>query len=164
MAVCAWQLQNGWELAATLVLGAALLALAAEDWHSYRLPRRLTVPLGVLGLAVSFAIDPELLPHHAVGVIVGFALIAGLNRLYAALRGRDGLGGGDADLLAAAGAWVGWQGLPTILIIAALAGLCHALVRARLRNRSLTRLSRLPFGPSLALGIWITWLLGPLQL
>ena len=79
--------------------------------------------------------------------------------VYRRLRGREGMGLGDAKLLGAAGAWVGWQGLAGVLLIAAVTGLATAVV---LRRTSLS--DALPFGPFLALGIWLTWLYGPLVL
>ncbi len=69
---------------------------------------------------------------------------------YRQLRGRDGLGLGDAKLLAAAGAWLGVESLPWLLLIAALLGLAMALVRAG----PLRAETAVPFGPPLALSFW----------
>ena len=79
------------------------------------------------------------------------------------MRGRDGLGGGDAKLLAAGGAWVGISGLPTVLF----AGAGTALIAAGILILAVYRLRRdtaLPFGPFLALGIWFVWFFGPLTI
>ncbi len=65
------------------------------------------------------------------------------------MRGRVGLGLGDAKLLAAGGAWLGVALLPDVLLVSALAGLCWAVGRRR---------SRIAFGPFLAGGIWVVWL------
>jgi leader peptidase (prepilin peptidase) / N-methyltransferase len=62
-------------------------------------------------------------------------------------------------LFAAGGAWVGWAGLPSVLLLAALIGLAAALAG----GRTLSAVSKLPFGPALALAIWIVWLYGPLM-
>jgi prepilin signal peptidase PulO-like enzyme (type II secretory pathway) len=77
------------------------------------------------------------------------------------VRGRVGLGGGDAKLFAAIGAWIGWPGLPSVLLISGFAGLTYAFLRGRGRLRPH---DRIPFGPALALGGWIVWLYGPLVL
>jgi leader peptidase (prepilin peptidase)/N-methyltransferase len=75
------------------------------------------------------------------------------------LRGREGLGQGDAKLLAAGGAWLGWEALPWVVLLAAMLGLALALFR-RARGVALTRETALPFGPPLALAIWIIRLHG----
>ena len=70
---------------------------------------------------------------------------------------------GDVKLFAAAGAWVGWQGLPSVLLIGAATGLAAALLLARAKGPPGPR-EPVPFGPYLALGLWITWLYGPVNL
>ena len=79
------------------------------------------------------------------------------------LRGRDGLGEGDAKLLAAAGAWVTWMGLPEVMLVAALTGLAVALA-GRLAGQKMEAQTAIPFGPCLAFATWIAWLYGPLIL
>jgi leader peptidase (prepilin peptidase)/N-methyltransferase len=121
----------------------------------------LTLPLAACGLAVAWWLDAASLGEHAIGAAagwLGFWLVA---RLYSALRRRAGLGGGDAKLMAAAGAWVGWQGLPSVILIGALAALAAVGVALILR-RPFTSTTPIPFGPFLALGLWVTWLYGPL--
>jgi leader peptidase (prepilin peptidase)/N-methyltransferase len=146
---------------ATAVLGWTLLALAVIDARALILPDALTLPLAACGLAVAWWLDAASLGGHAVGAFcgwLGFWLIA---RLYRALRHRPGLGEGDAKLMAAAGAWVGWQGLPSVILIAALAAL-GAVAVAQVLRRPLDAATPIPFGPFLALGLWLTWLYGPL--
>ena len=70
---------------------------------------------------------------------------------------------GDVKLFAAAGAWVGWQGLPSVLLIGAAAGLAAACILGRPKGARGPRES-VAFGPYLALGLWITWLYGPVNL
>ena len=83
--------------------------------------------------------------------------------LFRSLRGREGLGDGDPILLAAGGAWVGWIGLPSVLLWASAAGLSFVAARLLVGGK-VTGEDRLPFGPCLAVGIWLTWMLGPLGL
>lgn len=71
------------------------------------------------------------------------------------------MGQGDAKLVAALGAWVGWQGLPTVMLYAAIGGLIVAAVLAA-RGESVSRERALPFGPYLCAGGWLVWLYGPL--
>jgi leader peptidase (prepilin peptidase) / N-methyltransferase len=144
------------------MLGWQLLLLGVLDAEHFWLPRALTMLLIASGLAVAAA-DPLLhLPDHLVGAIVGYLLLAGLAWAYRRLRGRDGLGGGDAWLLAGGGAWTGWQSLPSILVLAAVTGLLHVMLLwlcGRLRDGR----EPIPFGIGLAVGIWLTWLYGPLD-
>jgi leader peptidase (prepilin peptidase)/N-methyltransferase len=87
-----------------------------------------------------------------IGAAAGYASLALFGAFYFRLRGRDGLGLGDAKLFAAGGAWLGWEALPLVLAVAAVAGLAFALAVARRPG------AQIAFGPCLALGIWVGWL------
>jgi leader peptidase (prepilin peptidase)/N-methyltransferase len=78
--------------------------------------------------------------------------------LYRRLRQREGLGLGDAKFSAAIGAWVGWQGLPTMLLWGSMLGLLFAIALT-LRGMRLRLSDRLPFGVFLAAGGWLVWLM-----
>lgn len=143
------------------VLGWGLLVLSAIDLAVWRLPNVLTYPLGAAGLVFAAVMVPGQLGDHALGWLLGLGVVVALNLAWRALRGQDGLGWGDAKLLAAGGAWAGWAGLGGILFIAAVAALAFVLI-LRLRGRTVTADMALPFGPALALGIWLTLLHGPL--
>ena len=138
-------------------LGWALLALAWIDWDHLLLPDALTLPLVPAGLAATLWLAPEALAAHAAGAALGYGAFRGFAWAYRRLRGREGLGRGDAKLFAAAGAWLGWEALPTSLLVAALAGLGMAGLLA-LRRGGLDPGARLPFGPCLAFAIWLCWL------
>ncbi len=143
-------------------LGWVLLMLAASDWRHMVLPDLLTLPLIVAGLAATYLIDPAKIAGHAAGALIGFATFAAIAALYRRFRGRDGLGLGDAKLLAAGGAWLGWAGLPSVVIWAGLTGLAWALVHSIASRQKLAADLALPFGAFLALGIWLVWLSGPM--
>lgn len=152
----------GWPLAVVgVLLAVALLLIAVIDAEHFWLPNILTLPLGAAGLAASAFIGPGRFTDHLIGAILGFAVLAGLAALYKRLRGRDGLGGGDARLLGAIGAWVGWAGLPSVVVWASLAGLSWVLARV-LARRAPSLDTALPYGTYLAIGAWLTWLYGPL--
>ena len=89
--------------------GWALLALAWIDWDSMLLPDALTLPLIPAGLLATLWLEPELATDHALAAAVGYTALRGLALVYRRVRGRDGLGEGDAKLLAALGAWVGLE-------------------------------------------------------
>jgi leader peptidase (prepilin peptidase)/N-methyltransferase len=155
---------SGWLLWVTSAFGWALLALSLIDLRSYRLPDFLTLPLLLAGLAVIAWAWPTALPDHLLGAALGFAVLAGIGWLYRVLRGRDGLGLGDAKLLAAGGAWLSWQALPGIVLVAAVLALAAALTMHLARRMPLSAATTVPFGPYLAAAIWLAWLYGPLEL
>lgn len=143
--------------------GWMLLTLGWIDRREFILPDSLTLPLAVAGIVVVAMIDWSCLVDHLIGAAAGYASLRLVSWLYRRWRGRDGLGHGDAKLFAALGAWVGWQGLPTVMLYAALGGLVvTAFFTVR---RGSLRLDRaLPFGPYLCIGGWLVWLYGPLML
>lgn len=145
---------------ADCVLGWTLLALAWIDWDWLRLPDPLTLPLLLAGLAATALWQPGALGDHALGATLGYLGLRALAFTYRRLRGRDGIGEGDAKLLAAAGAWVGSAALPQVLLLAALAGLLLAAVRRVAGGQRLHALAAVPFGPPLALALWLVWLYG----
>ena len=127
-----------------------LAALAVIDFRTFILPDFLTLPLIIIGLG--FAHTQNALKPAIIGAVIGFTGFVLLEVAYKYLRGKDGLGRGDAKLLAAGGAWCGWYGLPFIILIASAFGLVHALMLAKKNSDAL------PFGPHLAAGIFLTWL------
>jgi leader peptidase (prepilin peptidase)/N-methyltransferase len=151
----------------TAALGWVLLALADIDVRHLILPDVLTLPLVPAGLAVAWWLDPDQLLHHALGAAFGFLGFAGLAWAYHRIRGREGLGLGDAKLLAAAGAWVSWVGLGSVLLWAAplalVVSLAAGVIQGTLSDRLAGR-SAVPFGGFLALGFWLTWIYGPIRL
>ncbi|HUC72916.1 MAG TPA: A24 family peptidase [Stellaceae bacterium] len=158
IAVVAVTIDRGAETWLDCILGWWLLALGWIDARHWQLPDLLTLPLVVAGLAAALAFDPSGLTDRALGAALGYLALRVVAYLYRKFRGRDGLGGGDAKLLAAAGAWVGASGLPQVVLISALAGL-FAAACLRLAGVRLTAASPLPFGPFLALATWLVWLL-----
>jgi leader peptidase (prepilin peptidase) / N-methyltransferase len=148
---------------ATAILGWGLFAVALIDQRHFIIPNVLSLPLGLLGLLLPLAWDPPSIGEHAAGALLGYVLLRGIGLVYRLIRGRSGIGEGDARLLAAIGAWVAWEGLPTVLLYASAAGLVHATM-ARIGGREIRGTSRLPFGPHLCLGAWLVWLYGPLTL
>jgi leader peptidase (prepilin peptidase)/N-methyltransferase len=141
--------------------GWALLTLAWIDQETYQLPNVITLPLAAAGLAVTWLIDRSILVDHLLGAAAGFAFLSLVGWAYRSLRGRPGLGGGDAKLLGAVGGWVAWQGLPTVVLYAAVSGLAVALLLVAC-GRRLQLSERIPFGPHLCVGAWLVWLYGPL--
>lgn len=136
-------------LAAAFLL--ALLALAAIDIEAGLLPDRITLPLlwvGLIAAASSFGPTPA---QAILGAAAGYGLLDGLNRLSRLCLGRDGMGGGDAKLAAAMGAWLGPIGLVWALLLAFTAGAAYGVAARKAASADPTG-EELPFGPWLALG------------
>ena len=144
----------------TALLGWQLLLISVIDAEHFRLPDQLTLPLLATGGLAAVLLDHTAPLDALIGAAAGFASLWLLAFAYRRLRGREGLGDGDPFLLAAGGAWVGWIGLPGVLLWASAAGLSLVAARLLTGNR-VSAADRLPFGPCLAVGIWLTWLLGP---
>ncbi|WP_428487837.1 prepilin peptidase [Rhodopila sp.] len=142
-------------------LGWSLLTLAWIDCTSFLLPDVLTLPLLLAGLALTLDMQPEALTDRCLAAMFGYLSFQGLAFAYRRLRGRHGLGGGDAKLLAAAGAWCGLALLPFVILGSAVAGLLAALGLA-LTGRPVTSRTRIPFGPCIAVAFWLAWLHGGL--
>ncbi|WP_162914811.1 prepilin peptidase [Desertibaculum subflavum] len=142
-------------------LGWLLIAQTVADLRYLKLPDSLNLAILVLGFVALALLAPDALVDALIGVVTGFLSLAAVALLYERLRGRTGLGLGDAKLLGALGAWTGWFGLPsTVLIAAAAAGL--AVVAVRVLGKPITATTEIPFAPFLALGAWIVVLHGPL--
>jgi leader peptidase (prepilin peptidase)/N-methyltransferase len=142
----------------SFALGCWLLPLAIIDARSFWLPDSLTLTLIPAGLLACWLLDPDSLPAHIIGAAAGFVLFFAVSWAYRRFRGREGLGGGDAKLLAGLGAWDGWTGLPDIILLAALGGLLFAAAQALVARRLPDAAQRLAFGPFLCLAGWLVWL------
>jgi leader peptidase (prepilin peptidase) / N-methyltransferase len=157
----AWADPDPARLWADCGLGWALLTLTWIDLEHFLLPDVVTLPLLVAGLALTYLKQPAALADHCVATALAYLSFQALAFGYRRLRGRDGLGGGDAKLLAAAGAWCGLAPLPFIVLGSALTGLLAALGLA-LTGRAVTSRTAIPFGPCIALAFWLAWLHGGL--
>jgi leader peptidase (prepilin peptidase)/N-methyltransferase len=141
----------------TAVLGWWLFLLAALDVEHEWLPDRLTWPLLVAGLAAGWGGFGAPVEARAIGAAAGFVSLWVIAAAYKALRGREGLGGGDPKLFAAIGAWLGWAQLPLVLAGAGLIGLAVLAMR-RLKGQAVAADDRLPLGALMALAAWPLWI------
>lgn len=155
-----WALLH-WGVTWTALMGSGLwlvlLTLAVIDLRTMLLPDPLVYVLlwaGLLGSALGIPGLPSL-TDAVWGAALGYLSLWSFYWLFKLLRGKEGMGHGDFKLLAALGAWCGLQGLIPIIILATGAGLLGALL-AWLCRRDPT--APLPFGPSLAVGGWLTFL------
>lgn len=141
----------GWAL-----LGWLLLTLAVLDWRHFWLPDALTLPLAFLGLTIGLWTTDTAMMDRIVGAVAGYGALLAIALGYRFLRGREGLGLGDAKLLGALGAWFGWQALPFILLLSALLGLLVVLV-SMVGGERANAATRVPLGTFLAIGAVPGW-------
>jgi leader peptidase (prepilin peptidase)/N-methyltransferase len=164
-AAVAWHFGFGLSAALAFVLTAYLIALTGIDIDRQLLPDILTIPLLWIGLVASLwqvagqAAPPAALRDAVIGAAAGYAFLWLVFQLFRLATGKEGMGYGDFKLFAAIGAWLGWQMLPLVLMLAAAVG---AVVGVAMMAAS--RLGRgvpIPFGPYLAGAAWIALLWGP---
>jgi leader peptidase (prepilin peptidase)/N-methyltransferase len=148
-----------WPLAiTTAALLAALAALAIIDARTLRLPDKLTLPLIAAGLAAAWASGAPVW-LHLLGAVLGYLSLVVIEKGYLKVRGRAGLGRGDAKLFAAGGAWCGALALPLILLVASASALLYVLVMRVFAGRRLQADLMIAFGPFLAFAIGLIFLL-----
>jgi leader peptidase (prepilin peptidase)/N-methyltransferase len=131
------------------ILITSLVCLAYIDLRTFRLPDALTLPLVIFGFCFNaLAIEPFASIQDSIfGAILGFALLWLTNYFYQLAKKQDGIGMGDAKLLAALGAWLGWQAIPGLLLIASLSGVLGGLLWLYWHEKGYQR--AFPFGPFL---------------
>lgn len=154
----AWHLGAGWELVFGLLLTWSLIALTVIDLDHFLLPDNITLPLLWAGLLLSLGgwfTDPV---SAIIGATAGYLSLWSIFHLFRLLTGKEGMGYGDFKLLAALGAWLGWQALPGIVLLSSLVGAVVgiALIVATRQDRSVP----IPFGPYLASAGWIMFMWG----
>ncbi len=160
-AVVAWQLGCTWQLAAALLMTWTLVALCMIDFDHQLLPDDMTLPLLWTGLLFSLfegrilSVTPQ---DAIIGALAGYLSLWLVFHAFKAATGKEGMGYGDFKLLAALGAWLGWQMLPLIILLSACVGAVVgiSLVLALGRDRNIP----IPFGPYLAAAGWIAMLWG----
>jgi len=128
-----------------------LVCLAYIDLRTFRLPDAITLPLIFSGLLFNGFFQEGLISFQdsVIGAISGYASLWLLNFLYRQTKKQDGIGMGDAKLLAALGTWLGWFALPGILLIASLTGLIGGFIWLQWNKQN--HRSAFPFGPFLVI-------------
>ncbi|KER65556.1 methyltransferase [Aeromonas hydrophila] len=148
----------GWGLLAALLLTWVLVALTFIDLDKMLLPDQLTLPLLWGGLLFNLAGGFAPLADAVIGAMAGYLVLWSLYWAFKLLTGKEGMGYGDFKLLAALGAWLGWQALPIVLLLSSLVGAFIGIGLILLRNHHQNK--PIPFGPYLAIAGWIALLWG----
>lgn len=139
-----------WLTLALLILVWCLVSLTMIDFDHQLLPDDITIPLLWLGLVVN-AIDlgfQVTIADAVIGAAAGYLVLWGFYWIFKLLTGKEGMGYGDFKLLAALGAWMGWQSLLPIIILSSLVGAVFGLAMILIMGRD--KSVPMPFGPYLA--------------
>jgi leader peptidase (prepilin peptidase)/N-methyltransferase len=149
-AYAAWHFGFGWAAGGALLFVWALLALTAIDFDTQLLPDDIALPLLWTGLLFNLFGVFTNLPSAVIGAVIGYLTLWSVYWLFKLATGKEGMGYGDFKLLAALGAWLGWQMLPLIILLSSLVGAVVGitLIVALKHGRNIP----IPFGPYLAGG------------
>ena len=134
---------------AACVLLWSLLALTMIDFDTQLLPDNITLPLMWLGLIVNIGGTFATLPNAVIGAVAGYLSLWTIYWLFKLIRGKEGMGYGDFKLLAALGAWLGWQVLPVIVLLSSVVGAAIGITLMVFKGRDHS--IPMAFGPYLAI-------------
>ncbi|RTL49019.1 MAG: prepilin peptidase [Rhodocyclaceae bacterium] len=144
----AWKLGPGWPLAGALLFMAACIALTFIDFDTQLLPDDITLPLLWAGLIFNLSNSFTNLQSAVVGAMAGYLSLWSVYWLFKLATGKEGMGYGDFKLLAAIGAWLGWQMLPLTILLSSFVGAIVGIALMVLARHG--RNVPIPFGPYLA--------------
>ncbi|GAB2189096.1 prepilin peptidase [Sessilibacter sp. MAH2] len=154
----AWQLGFGIELLLGLIFTWSLICLTLIDADHKLLPDNITLPLLWLGLLANTQNLFTDLHSAVIGAAAGYLSLWSVFWIFKILRGKEGMGYGDFKLLAALGAWCGWQQLTLIIIISAGLGAIIGTLILQLSGKN--KSEPIPFGPYLAGAGWVAFFWG----
>jgi leader peptidase (prepilin peptidase)/N-methyltransferase len=149
-AAAAWKWGVSLQTVGALLLVWSLIALAFIDLDTTLLPDSLTLPLLWLGLLFNLGGHFASLPDAVIGAMAGYGALWSVYWLFKLATGKEGMGFGDFKLLAAIGAWLGWQLLPVTLLLSSVVGAAIGVAMIVLIKHD--RRVPIPFGPYLAGG------------
>lgn len=147
-----------WQTVAALGFAWTLLALTLIDLDHKLLPDSLTLPLLWAGLLVNVPGLFTTLTSSVLGAAAGYLALWSVYKLFKLITGKEGMGYGDFKLLAAIGAWLGWQLLPVVILLSAIVGSVVGIALIAFGGRSSQ--TAIPFGPYLAAAGFIALLWG----
>ena len=154
----AWHFDPSMALLGAMLLTWALVALTVIDIDHQLLPDDITLPLIWLGLLFNLAGTYVGIADAVMGAMAGYLSLWSVYWVFKLATGKEGMGYGDFKLLAALGAWLGWQALPIIILLSSLVGAVCGIGLMLLKSRG--REVPIPFGPYLAAAGWIALLWG----
>jgi len=144
---------------ALLFFTFVLIAATFIDLDTMLLPDSLTLPLTWFGITLALLqISPVSLQDSVIGAIAGYLSLWSVYWLFKLVTGKEGMGYGDFKLLAALGAWLGWQYLPMIILLSSFVGVIFGIIQLRLKQQGIDK--AFPFGPYLAIASWVCMMWG----
>ena len=149
-AAVVWKFGATWQTLGGLIFVWALIALAFIDFDTSLLPDSITLPLIWLGLLFNLTANFTPLPQAVIGAVVGYLILWTIFWLFKLATGKEGMGYGDFKLLAAIGAWLGWELLPVTILLSSVVGTIVGISMIVLIKHD--RRVPIPFGPYLAGG------------
>ncbi|MCK7595847.1 A24 family peptidase [Microbulbifer sp. CAU 1566] len=156
--IVVWQLGFTWQALAGVFFTWALVALTGIDFDKQLLPDSITLPMLWAGLLINIWGVFAPLQDAVIGAIAGYLALWSVFHIFKLVTGKEGMGAGDFKILAAIGAWFGWQVLPMVILLSAavgaLVGILWTLISGRDKNLPIA------FGPYLAGAAWIAMLWG----
>lgn len=147
-ALASWKLGLGWPLLGALGFISAAIALSLIDFDTQLLPDDITLPLIWAGLLFNLSGTFATLRSAVIGAILGYLALWCVFWLFKLATGKEGMGYGDFKLLAAIGAWLGWQMLPLVILLSSFVGAVVGIIMIVVAKRG--RDVPIPFGPYLA--------------
>lgn len=144
----AWRFGFGWAAFGAMFFLWCMIALALIDYDTQLLPDSITLPLLWAGLLLNLRGTFVDLQSAVIGAAAGYLILWAVYWGFKLLTGKEGMGFGDFKLLAAIGAWLGWQALPLVVLLSSLVGAVVGIVLIVLARRG--REVPMPFGPYLA--------------
>lgn len=156
----AWRFGVTWTAAFAIVYLWALVALTFIDADTTLLPDDITLPLLWLGLLVNIGGVFTDIGSATLGAVGGYLILWSVYWAFKLLTGKEGMGYGDFKLLAAIGAWLGWQLLPLVILLSAAVGTVVGIAGIVLKGKD--KGAKLPFGPYLAAAGFIALVWGQL--
>lgn len=157
-AAIAWRFGYGALAGVCLFFTWTLIALTFIDYDTQLLPDDITLPLLWLGLLVNLGNLLTPLSSAVIGAAAGYGSLWLVYQLFKLITGKEGMGFGDFKLLAALGAWLGWQQLPLIILLASFIGAAVGIAFIVFCGRD--RRLPIPFGPFLCAAGWVALLWG----
>jgi leader peptidase (prepilin peptidase)/N-methyltransferase len=158
-ALVIWKFGSGWAGMAAMAFVLLLIAMTFIDLDTMYLPDDLTYSLLWLGLLTNLNGHFATLQDAVIGAVAGYMVLWSVSNLYKLVRKREGMGGGDLKLLAALGAWMGWQMLPAIILLSSVVGALVGIAMIVFKNHG--REQPIPFGPYLTGAGLLALLYGP---
>ena len=153
-----WRFGFSWQALGGVILTWYLIAMSGIDIKTQLLPDNMTLPLLWLGIIFNLNNTYTDLNSSVLGAIFGYLALWLVFHLFKLVTGKEGMGYGDFKLLAALGAWLGWQSLPLIILLSSLVGAIIGITM--IVTKLIERSNPIPFGPYLAIAGWIALLFG----